>query len=40
MPDMGQTRSCGDVENWSALPPIATNKRTSDEVAVVPTPGT
>jgi hypothetical protein len=36
----GQTQSCGDVRDWSALPPIATNKRTSYEVGVVPTPDT
>ena len=32
----GQTRSCGDFRDWSALPPIATNERTSREVRVVP----
>ena len=34
--DMGQTRSCGDVRDWSALPPIATKERTSRQVRVVP----
>ena len=36
MSDMGQTRSCGDVRDWSALPPIATKERTSRQVRVVP----
>ena len=36
MSGSGQTRSSSDVWDRSALPPIATNERTSREVRVVP----
>jgi hypothetical protein len=36
MSPLGQTRSCSDVWDRSALPPIATNEWTSRKVRVVP----